>query len=126
MLNVLIFPIISSWVWGGGWLSKIGYKDFGGSGFHIVGGTCGLVGAYMLGPRLGLYNSSLPTAENKIREKIYKREHFCQNLRREQITKIAQQRDQVIKYLQHLEKSKDKKAKVNTHPISREVVDKTV
>ena len=60
MLNVLIFPIIASWVWGGGWLSKIGYQDFGGSGFHIVGGTCGLVGASFLGPRLGLFNDSLP------------------------------------------------------------------
>ena len=45
MLNVLIFPIICSWVWGEGWLSKYGYQDFGGSGFHIVGGTCGLIGA---------------------------------------------------------------------------------
>ena len=60
MLNVLIFPIIASWVWGGGWLSKYGYQDFGGSGFHIVGGTCGLVGAQFLGPRLGLFSDSLP------------------------------------------------------------------
>jgi len=60
MLNVLIFPIVSSWVWGGGWLAKWGYQDFGGSGFHIVGGTCGLVGAFFLGPRLGLFQDSLP------------------------------------------------------------------
>ena len=60
MLNVLIFPIISSWVWGEGWLSKYGYMDFGGSGFHIVGGTCGLIGAAQLGPRLGLFADSLP------------------------------------------------------------------
>ena len=75
MLNVLIFPIIASWVWGGGWLSKYGYQDFGGSGFHIVGGTCGLVGANFLGPRLGLFNESLPIAENKIREKMERLEH---------------------------------------------------
>ena len=80
MLNVLIFPIISSWVWGGGWLSKLGYADFGGSGFHIVGGTCGLVGASFLGPRLGLFKDSLPVQENKVREKLEKLETLNQNL----------------------------------------------
>ena len=79
MLNVLIFPIIASWVWGGGWLSKFGYQDFGGSGFHIVGGTCGYVGANFLGPRLGLFNDSLPIAENKIRERLERKEHAVQN-----------------------------------------------
>ena len=79
MLNVLIFPIIASWVWGGGWLSKFGYQDFGGSGFHIVGGTCGLVGANFLGPRLGLFTDSLPIAENKIRERLEKKEHSTAN-----------------------------------------------
>lgn len=80
MLNVLIFPVISSWVWGGGWLAKWGYQDFGGSGFHIVGGTCGLVGAFFLGPRLGLFQDSLPLTENRIREKIEKLEHMFQNM----------------------------------------------
>lgn len=70
MLNVLIFPIICAWVWGEGWLSKYGYQDFGGSGFHIVGGSCGLVGASFLGPRLGLFKDSLPEQENRIREKL--------------------------------------------------------
>ena len=81
MLNVLIFPIIASWVWGGGWLAKYGYQDFGGSGFHIVGGTCGLVGANFLGPRLGLFNDSLPIQENKIREKLERKEHQIHNNR---------------------------------------------
>lgn len=76
MLNVLIFPIISSWVWGEGWLSKYGYQDFGGSGFHIVGGTCGLIGAAQLGPRLGLFQETLPIQENKIRDKLEKLEHM--------------------------------------------------
>ena len=70
MLNVLIFPIVSSWVWGEGFLAKIGYQDFGGSSFHIIGGSCGLVGAAFLGPRLGLFNESLPIQENKIQEKL--------------------------------------------------------
>ena len=81
MLNVLIFPIIASWVWGDGWLSKYGYQDYGGSGVvHIVGGTCGLVGAAILGPRLGLFNDSLPIQENKIREKLERLEHQYLNL----------------------------------------------
>ena len=76
MLNVLIFPIIASWVWGDGWLAKYGYQDFGGSGVvHIVGGTAGLVGAAILGPRLGLFNDSLPIVENRIREKLERLEH---------------------------------------------------
>jgi ammonia channel protein AmtB len=84
MLNVLIFPIVASWSWGGGWLSKLGYEDFGGSGVvHIVGGTCGLVGAAILGPRLGLFNDSLPIQENKIREKFERLEQQCYNLQKD-------------------------------------------
>jgi len=44
---------------------------------HIVGGTCGLVGAAILGPRLGLFNDSLPIQENKIREKFERLEQQC-------------------------------------------------
>ena len=100
MLNVLIFPIIASWVWGGGWLSKIGYQDFGGSGFHIVGGTCGLVGANFLGPRLGLFNDSLPIKENKIREKLGRKEHQLWNDRLNYHAMMKQLRSLVSRYLQ--------------------------
>mmetsp|Transcript_12940 Transcript_12940/g.17429 ORF Transcript_12940/g.17429 Transcript_12940/m.17429 type:complete len:97 (+) Transcript_12940:511-801(+) len=88
MLNVLIFPVITSWVWGGGWLAKLGYQDFGGSGFHIVGGTCGVVGAFFLGPRLGLFADSLPVAENRIRDKIEKLELLNRNLHVENAQKF--------------------------------------
>ena len=83
MLNVVIFPVVSSWVWGEGWLSEIGYQDFGGSSFHIIGGSCGLVGAAFLGPRLGLFTESLPVQENKIKEKLDKLKRKTAVLRQE-------------------------------------------
>jgi len=52
----LIYPIVGHWIWGGGWLSKLGMWDFAGSTVvHSVGGWAALVGAVMLGPRLGKY-----------------------------------------------------------------------
>ena len=73
MMNVLVFPIVASWVWSEGWLHNLGYRDFGGAGVvHIVGGTCGLVGSIFLGPRLGRFPDTLPLAENKIRDRIKK------------------------------------------------------
>jgi Amt family ammonium transporter len=53
----LIYPVIGHWIWGGGWLAKLGMFDFAGSTVvHSVGGWAALVGAYMLGPRLGKYS----------------------------------------------------------------------
>lgn len=50
------YPIIGHWVWGGGWLSKIGFWDFAGSTVvHSVGGWAALIGAVILGPRFGKY-----------------------------------------------------------------------
>ena len=123
MLNVLIFPIIASWVWGGGWLSKIGYQDFGGSGFHIVGGTCGLVGANFLGPRLGLFNDSLPITENKIREKLERKEHTVQNYRVDQAKKLAEIKDLVFKYLN---KNDVQERQYFTEQYGWELIDQTV
>jgi Amt family ammonium transporter len=52
----LIYPIVGHWIWGGGWLAKLGFWDFAGSTVvHSVGGWAALVGAIMLGPRLGKY-----------------------------------------------------------------------
>lgn len=51
-----IYPVIGHWVWGGGWLSSLGFSDFAGSGtVHMVGGIAALVGAIKVGPRLGKY-----------------------------------------------------------------------
>lgn len=55
-ISIFIFPISGHWIWGGGWLSQLGFHDFAGStAVHMVGGICALIGAKMLGPRLGKY-----------------------------------------------------------------------
>ena len=55
-ISILIYPVSGHWIWGGGWLSQLGFHDFAGStAVHMVGGICALIGAKMLGPRLGKY-----------------------------------------------------------------------
>lgn len=55
-LVAIAYPIIGHWIWGGGWLSKMGFQDFAGSTVvHSVGGWCALTGSMILGPRLGKY-----------------------------------------------------------------------
>lgn len=57
IISALIYPIVGHWIWGGGWLSNIGFADFAGSTVvHSLGGVAALVGTMMLGPRLGKYN----------------------------------------------------------------------
>lgn len=52
----LIYPIVGHWVWGGGFLSKVGYHDFAGSSVvHVVGGAMALAGVMAVGPRIGKY-----------------------------------------------------------------------
>lgn len=56
VISAVIYPVEAHWVWGGGWLSQMGFHDFAGSAaIHMVGGLCALVGAVMLGPRIGKY-----------------------------------------------------------------------
>jgi Amt family ammonium transporter len=58
-----LYPVVGHWIWGGGWLAKMGALDFAGSTVvHSVGGWAALAGAWMLGPRIGKYrgNQSLP------------------------------------------------------------------
>ncbi len=56
VISALIYPVEAHWVWGGGWLSQIGFHDFAGSTcIHMVGGICAFVGAAMLGPRIGKF-----------------------------------------------------------------------
>jgi Amt family ammonium transporter len=58
LMGTLIYPIQGHWIWGGGWLSQIGFKDFAGSTVvHSIGGWAALVGATVLGPRLGKYGA---------------------------------------------------------------------
>ena len=56
ILTAFIYPIAGSWQWNGGWLSEAGFIDFAGSSIvHSVGAWAGLVGAFLLGPRIGKY-----------------------------------------------------------------------
>ncbi len=56
LLTAIIYPIQGSWVWGGGWLSEMGFSDYAGSTLvHSVGGWAALTGAIILGPRKGKY-----------------------------------------------------------------------
>ena len=56
VISALIYPIEAHWIWGGGWLSKLGFHDFAGScAIHMVGGIAALVGAKILGPRIGKF-----------------------------------------------------------------------
>lgn len=57
LISLVIYPISGHWIWGGGWLAEMGFHDFAGSTcVHMVGGVCALVGAWILGPRIGKYN----------------------------------------------------------------------
>ena len=55
-ISLFIYPVSGHWIWGGGWLSEMGFHDFAGStAVHMVGGVCALIGAKILGPRAGKY-----------------------------------------------------------------------
>lgn len=57
VISALIYPIEAHWIWGGGWLAQLGFHDFAGScAIHMVGGISALIGAKMLGPRIGKFN----------------------------------------------------------------------
>jgi len=63
VLTIFIYPVVGHWIWGGGFLAKLGMLDFaGGAVVHSVGGWAALAGALMLGPRFGKY-----TKDGKIR-----------------------------------------------------------
>ena len=54
-----VYPVLGSWKWGGGWLDQLGLYDFAGSTIvHSVGGWAALIGAYLIGPRIGKYTNS--------------------------------------------------------------------
>ncbi len=56
VISAVIYPIEAHWIWGGGWLSQMGFHDFAGScAIHMVGGISALIGAAILGPRIGKF-----------------------------------------------------------------------
>ena len=57
VISLIVYPIEAHWVWGSGWLSSLGFHDFAGSAaIHYVGGLTALIGAWMLGPRIGKFD----------------------------------------------------------------------
>ncbi len=57
VMTGLIYPIVGAWTWGGGWIDALGFADFAGSTIvHMTGGVAGLVGAIILGPRIGKFD----------------------------------------------------------------------
>lgn len=59
VISLVVYPISGHWIWGGGWLSDMGFHDFAGScAVHMVGGCASLVGAAILGPRIGKYDKN--------------------------------------------------------------------
>jgi Amt family ammonium transporter len=68
-ISALIYPISGHWVWGGGWLAERGFHDFAGSTVvHSVGGWAALMGALVLGPRIGKY---VKNADGKVSIKAF-------------------------------------------------------
>lgn len=58
VISAVIYPVSGHWIWGGGWLADLGFHDFAGStAVHMVGGISALIGAKILGPRIGKYDS---------------------------------------------------------------------
>ena len=56
VISAVIYPIEAHWTWGGGWLAQMGFHDFAGSNcIHMVGGISALIGAAILGPRIGKF-----------------------------------------------------------------------
>ena len=59
VISAIVYPLSGHWIWGGGWLSQLGFHDFAGStAVHMVGGVAALVGAKILGPRIGKYDAN--------------------------------------------------------------------
>ena len=59
LISLIVYPVSGHWIWGGGFISQMGFHDFAGScAVHMVGGIAALIGAAILGPRIGKYSKS--------------------------------------------------------------------
>ena len=57
--STFIFPLGLAWCWNDGWIQNMGFIDYGGVAIvHLMGGLSGFVGTYLIGPRIGLFNSN--------------------------------------------------------------------
>ncbi|MBQ4485591.1 MAG: ammonium transporter [Oscillospiraceae bacterium] len=68
VISAVIYPIEAHWIWGGGWLVQLGFHDFAGScAIHMVGGIAALIGAKMLGPRIGKFDTDKDGKVTKVK-----------------------------------------------------------
>jgi len=75
-----IQPVVVSWTWGGGWLSKQGFFDFSGAGVvHLVGGSAGLIGAYIIRPRHGKEKDQKKRRDILVNEEFIELERISSN-----------------------------------------------
>ncbi len=59
IISAFIYPVEAHWIWGGGWLAEMGFHDLSGScAIHMVGGICALIGAKIVGPRIGKFTKT--------------------------------------------------------------------
>lgn len=66
LISAFIYPVEAHWTWGGGWLAQMGFHDFAGSNcIHMVGGVSALIGAAILGPRIGKFVKDKKTGKVK-------------------------------------------------------------
>ncbi|MCI5528552.1 MAG: ammonium transporter [Blautia sp.] len=57
LISLIVYPVSGHWIWGGGFISQMGFHDFAGScAGHMVGGVAAFIGAIILGPRIGKYS----------------------------------------------------------------------
>ncbi len=67
LISGIVYPIEAHWIWGGGWLAQMGFHDFAGSAaIHMVGGVAALIGAKILGARIGKFSTDKNGKVNKV------------------------------------------------------------
>ena len=72
MISLIVYPISGHWIWGGGWLSQLGFHDFAGStAVHMVGGVTACIGAKILGPRIGKYDRESPVIISPLPHSVF-------------------------------------------------------
>lgn len=76
LMGSIVYPVASSWVWGGGWLQELGFVDFAGCAVvHELGGFGGFIGTIILGPRIGFYDESQLLTKNLRKKREIVSEH---------------------------------------------------
>lgn len=69
IMTGFVYPISAGWAWSDGWLQRLGYYDAAGSGcVHIIGGTAGFWGTFIMGPRIGFFGRKVSNSNHRSQE----------------------------------------------------------